>query len=48
MEKVIDNPEVKSRLYQRICDAYIFKYHAGIDGGIDDVYIDTDVILEEE
>jgi recombination protein RecA len=48
MEKVIDKPEVKSRLYQRICDAYIFKYHAGIDGGIDDVYIDTDVILEEE
>lgn len=48
MEKVINNPDVKSRLYQRICDAYIFRYHAGIDGGIDDVYIDTDVILEEE
>lgn len=48
MEKVIDNPDVKSRLYQRICDAYIFRYHANIDGGIDDVYIDTDVILEED
>jgi|TARA_R100000084_G_C4651077_1_gene149729 recombination protein RecA len=47
LEKVIQFPETKERLYQRICDAYIFKYQAGIDGGIDDVVIDEEVINEE-
>jgi hypothetical protein len=47
IEKVISKPEVKERLYQRICDAYIFKYQAGIDGGIDDVII-TDEVYDEE
>jgi len=47
LEKVIQFPEIKERLYQRICDAYIFKYQAGIDGGIDDVVIDEEVINEE-
>ncbi len=47
LEKVINIPETKQRLYQRICDAYIFKYQAGIDGGIDDVVIDENVINEE-
>jgi recombination protein RecA len=47
VEKVIDNKEIKDRLYKRICDAYIFKYQAGIDGGIDDVIIDETVIDEE-
>ncbi len=47
MEKVVDAPEIKNRLYQRICDAYIFKYQANIHGGIDDVLIDEDVINEE-
>jgi recombination protein RecA len=47
LEKVIQFPEIKERLYQRICDAYIFKYQAGIDGGIDDVVIDENVINEE-
>ena len=47
VEKVIDNPEAKDRLYKRICDAYIFKYQAGIDGGIDDVII-TDEFVDEE
>ena len=47
LEKVINIPEAKQRLYQRICDAYIFKYQAGIDGGIDDVVIDENVINEE-
>tara|TARA_R110001599_G_scaffold191679_3_gene386659 strand:- start:622 stop:1782 length:1161 start_codon:yes stop_codon:yes gene_type:complete len=47
LEKVINFPEIKKRLYQRICDAYIFKYQAGIDGGIDDVVIDENVINEE-
>jgi len=47
IDKVISKPEVKERLYQRICDAYIFKYQAGIDGGIDDVII-TDEVYDEE
>ena len=47
VEKVIDIPAIKDRLYKRICDAYIFKYQAGIDGGIDDVIITDDVIDEE-
>ena len=47
MEKVIQNTEMKNRLYNRICEAYIFKYRAGVDGGIDDVTIDEEVINEE-
>jgi recombination protein RecA len=47
VEKVIANQEAKERLYQRICDAYIFKYQAGIDGGIDDVIV-TDEVYDEE
>ena len=47
LEKVIQFSETKERLYQRICDAYIFKYQAGVDGGIDDVVIDEEVINEE-
>jgi len=47
VEKVIDIPAIKDSLYKRICDAYIFKYQAGIDGGIDDVIITDDVIDEE-
>ena len=47
VEKVINNPEAKERLYQRICDAYIFKYQAGVDGGIDDVIV-VDEVYDEE
>lgn len=47
VQKVLNHEEVKARLYARICDAYIFKYHAGIDGGIDDVII-TDEVYDEE
>ena len=47
VQKVLDNKEVKDRLYARICDAYIFRYQAGIDGGIDDVII-TDEVFDEE
>ena len=47
IDKVIDIPAIKDRLYKRICDAYIFKYQAGIDGGIDDVII-TDEVIDEE
>ena len=46
-EKVIQNPEMKERLYKRICEAYIFKYRAGVDGGIDDVVVDEEVVNEE-
>jgi recombination protein RecA len=48
LEKVIDIPAVKARLYARICDSYIFKYHAGITGGIDDVIIIDEVYNEED
>jgi len=47
VQKVLNHEEVKARLYARICDAYIFKYQAGIDGGIDDVII-TDEVYDEE
>jgi recombination protein RecA len=47
IDKVINVPAIKDRLYNRICDAYIFKYQAGIDGGIDDVII-TDEVIDEE
>ena len=47
MEKVMQDAVVKDRLYKRICDTYIFKYQAGIDGGIDDVIITEEVIDEE-
>jgi recombination protein RecA len=47
VEKVINNKEIKDRLYKRICDAYIFKYQANVDGGIDDIIITEEVIDEE-
>jgi recombination protein RecA len=47
MDKVISNPAMEQRLYDRICEAYIFKYQAGIDGGIDDVVIDSEIVNEE-
>ena len=47
MDKVLMNQEMANRLYQRICDAYIFKYQAGVDGGIDDIEVDEEVINEE-
>ncbi len=47
IERVMNVPAIKDRLYARICDAYIFKYQAGIDGGIDDIII-TDEVIDEE
>lgn len=47
VELVLKNDEIRDRLYNRICNEYIFKYQAGIDGGIDDVTIDEEVINEE-
>jgi recombination protein RecA len=47
IERVMNVPAIKNRLYARICDAYVFKYQAGIDGGIDDIII-TDEVIDEE
>jgi recombination protein RecA len=47
IERVMNVPAIKNRLYARICDAYVFKYQAGVDGGIDDVIITDDVYNEE-
>ena len=47
VDKVIENKEVRDRLYKRICESYIFKYQANLDGGIDDIIIDETVIDEE-
>jgi len=47
IDKVISDPEKEQRLYDRICESYIFKYHAGVDGGIDDVVIDDEMVNEE-
>ena len=47
IDKVLIDPVVKERLYSRLCDEYVFKYRAGIDGGIDDVIITEDFIDEE-
>jgi recombination protein RecA len=45
--EVIEDAEIRERLYNRICNEYIFKYQAGVDGGIDDVTIDEEVVNEE-
>ena len=42
-----ERPEVQAAMYRDICNAYIFKYRPGIDGGIDEVTVDSDVINEE-
>ena len=47
IDKVISQTEVRDRLYKRLCEAYIFKYQAGIDGGIDDVIV-VDEVYDEE
>lgn len=46
-EKLIDNPEMKNRVYQSICDKYILNYKAGEDFGVDDIEITTDFEGEE-
>jgi len=47
LDKVVSNPEMEQRLYDRICESYIFKYQVGVDGGIDDVIIDDEMVNEE-
>jgi recombination protein RecA len=46
-EKIIDNPEIKARVYQLLCDKYILNYKAGEDFGVDDIEIQTDFDGEE-
>lgn len=46
-EKILENPEVKDQIYNRICEAVILKYKPGEDGGIDDIVIDEEVINSE-
>lgn len=45
--KIIDNPELKNRIYQELCEKYILKYKPGEEFGIDDISIDTDFEGEE-
>ena len=45
--EVIEDAEIRERLYNRICNEYIFKYQPGVHDGIDDVTIDEEVINEE-
>ena len=46
-EKIIDNAEIKARVYQLLCDKYILNYKAGEDFGVDDIEIQTDFDGEE-
>jgi recombination protein RecA len=46
-EKIINNPELKARIYQLLCDKYILNYRAGEDFGVDDIEIQTDFDGEE-
>ena len=45
--KLMANPELKEEIYNRICKETILVYKPGIDGGIDDIEIDENVINEE-
>ena len=46
-EKIINNAEIKARVYQLLCDKYILNYRAGEDFGVDDIEIQTDFDGEE-
>ena len=46
-EKLMNNSEMKSRVYQAICDKYILNYKVGEDFGVDDIEITTDFEGEE-
>lgn len=46
-ELVTSNPDLREHMYADICNAYIFKYKPGEDGGIDDIEIDDEVINED-
>ncbi|HCT51156.1 MAG TPA: hypothetical protein DF712_01730, partial [Balneola sp.] len=45
--KIMDDPELKNRIYDLICKSTILKYKPGVDGGIDDIEIDEQVINSE-
>ena len=44
---VQSNPELYDMIYKEICDAYILKYNPGINIGIDDIEISSDLIPED-
>jgi recombination protein RecA len=44
---VQNNPELYDMIYKEICDAYILKYNPGINIGIDDIEISSDLIPED-
>lgn len=41
--KLLNDPDIESSIYNKICEKYIFKYRANEDGGIDDVEIEDGV-----
>jgi len=46
-KKMTEDPELKSEVYSRICEAYILRYKPGEDIGIDDIEIDDEFVNEE-
>ena len=44
---VQNNPELYDMIYKEICEAYILKYNPGINIGIDDIEISSDLIPED-
>ena len=45
--KLTADPELKTEIYNAICDAYILRYKPGKDIGIDDIEIDDEFVSEE-
>lgn len=45
--KLIDDPEMKEKVYKDICEKYILNYKAGEDFGVDDIHIETEFDGEE-
>jgi len=41
VREVLSKPEVKAQIYKELCDKFILKYTPNVDGGIDDVHIET-------
>lgn len=45
---LVGDPGLYDRMYADLCESYIFKYKPGVDGGIDDVTITVDDLVNEE
>jgi recombination protein RecA len=48
VEKCIEDTDVKNELYQKICDNYIMKYIPNESGGIDDIILEDNNVLDVE